>query len=69
MNYTIKGTDVDVEVVTTENIYTIDGTIIAEGEFQIFTVTGQDVTNMNGRLTNGIYVVRTANTINKVIVK
>ena len=69
LNYTIKGTDVDVEVVTTENIYTIDGTIIAEGEFQIFTVTGQDVTNMNGRLTNGIYVVRTANTINKVIVK
>lgn len=69
LNYTIKGTDVDVEVVTTENIYTIDGTIVAEGEFQIFTVTGQDVTNMNGRLANGIYVVRTANTINKVIVK
>jgi hypothetical protein len=69
LNYTIKGTNVDVEVVTTENIYTIDGTIVAEGEFQIFTVTGQDVTNMNGRLTNGIYVVRTANTINKVIVK
>jgi hypothetical protein len=42
---------------------------MAEGEFQIFTVTGQDVTNMNGRLANGIYVVRTANSVNKVIVK
>ena len=69
MNYTIKGTDVDVEVVTTENIYTIDGTIIAEGEFQIFTVTGQNVTNMNGRLTSGVYVVRTATAVGKVIIK
>lgn len=69
LNYTVKGTGVNVEVVTTENIYTIDGTIVAEGEFQIFTVTGQDVTNMNGRLANGIYVVRTANSVNKVIIK
>ena len=69
LNYTVKGTGVNVEVVTTENIYTIDGTIVAEGEFQIFTVTGQDVTNMNGHLANGIYVVRTANSVNKVIIK
>ena len=69
LNYTIKGSNVDVENVTIENIYTYNGTIMAEGEFQIFTVTGQDVTNMNGRLANGIYVVRTANSVNKVIVK
>lgn len=69
LNYTVKGSNVDVENVTIENIYTYNGTIMAEGEFQIFTVTGQDVTNMNGRLANGIYVVRTANSVNKVIVK
>ena len=69
LNYTVKGSNVDVENVTIENIYTYNGTIMAEGEFQIFTVTGQNVTNMNGRLANGIYVVRTANSVNKVIVK
>ena len=69
LNYTIKGSNVDVENVTIENIYTYNGTIMAEGEFQIFTVTGQNVTNMNGRLANGIYVVRTANSVSKVIVK
>ena len=43
--------------------------IVLEGEFQIFTVTGQNVTDMNGRLAAGIYVVRTANAASKVVVK
>ena len=60
---------VAVENVTVANVYTEGGLVVAEGEFQIFTVTGQNVTNMNGRLANGIYVVRTANSVNKVIVK
>jgi hypothetical protein len=61
--------NVDVEVVTTENIYTIDGTIVAEGEFQIFTITGQNVTNLNGNLKNGVYIVKSANATTKVVIK
>ncbi|MBQ9705984.1 MAG: hypothetical protein IJV55_07365, partial [Paludibacteraceae bacterium] len=33
-----------------------DGTVYANGEMRIYTVTGQDVTPMNGRL-NGLYIV------------
>jgi hypothetical protein len=51
------------------DIYTLNRTIVAEGEFQIFTITGQNVTDMNGNLEKGIYVVRTTNATAKVVVK
>ena len=63
------GTATSVDVTTISNIYTLNRTIVAEGEFEIYTVTGQNVTGMNGSLENGVYVVRTANAAVKVVVK
>ena len=60
---------VNVENAVVANIYTLGGMIVAEGEMEIFTVTGQNVTDMNGNLANGVYVVRTANATAKVVVK
>ena len=55
--------------VTIDNsVYATNGTVYAEGEFQIFSVSGQNVTELNGNL-NGIYVVKTAKGIQKVAVK
>ena len=64
-----EGTTTEVENAIVANVYTQNGLVVAEGEFQIFSVTGQNVTDMNGNLANGVYVVRTANTIVKVVVK
>ncbi|MBO5345448.1 MAG: Ig-like domain-containing protein [Paludibacteraceae bacterium] len=63
------GPTTNVDVTTISNIYTLNRTIVAEGEFEIYTVTGQNVTGMNGSLENGVYVVRTANAAVKVVVK
>ena len=60
---------VNVELVTLTDIYTENGLIVVDGEFQIFTTTGQNVTNMNGNLQSGVYVVRTATAVGKVVVK
>ena len=66
----VKGeTPTNVENVEVANIYTENGLIVADGEFEIFTVTGQNVTNLNGNLQGGVYVVRTANATAKVVVK
>ncbi len=63
------GVTTGVEVVDFVEIFVQNRTIVAEGEFQIFTITGQNVTNMNGNLENGVYVVRSANAVGKVVVK
>ena len=60
---------VNVELVTLTDIYTENGLIVVDGEFQIFTTTGQNVTDMNGNLPAGVYVVRTATSVGKVVVK
>lgn len=60
---------VAVENVYINNIYTENGLVVADSEFAIFTITGQDVTAMNGRLENGIYIVKTAKSAVKVVVK
>lgn len=69
--YKVKNGEVTVgvEVVDFVEIFVQNRTIVAEGEFQIFTITGQNVTNMNGNLENGVYVVRSANAVGKVVVK
>ena len=68
LNYTVKeGTNIDLVIIN--NMYTTDGTIVAEGDFQIFTVTGQNVTNMNGNLPHGVYVIKAENSVTKVVVK
>jgi YD repeat-containing protein len=64
-----EGTTTEVENAIVANVYTQDGLVVAEGEFQIYTVTGQNVTDMNGNLANGVYVVRTTNAVAKVVVR
>ena len=64
-----NGVAVDAEVVTIAEIFVQNRTIVTDGEFQIFTVTGQNVTDMNGALANGVDVVRTANAVAKVVVR
>ena len=58
-----------IENVEVVNVYTEGALVVAEGEFQIFTVTGQNVTALNGNLNAGAYIVKTANVVAKVIVK
>ena len=56
------------ETVTAPQIYAVDGRIVCEGEFRIYDLLGRDVTRLNGSL-SGVYVVKTANAAQKVIVK
>ena len=64
-----NGVAVGAEVVAIAEIFVQNRTIVTEGEFQIYTVTGQNVTEMNGNLANGVYVVRSANAVAKVVVR
>ena len=63
------GETTNVENAMMENIFVQDAMIVVDGEYQIFTITGQNVTGMNGSLENGVYVVKSANAAVKVIVK
>ena len=51
------------------NIYVQNRMIVANEEISIFTVTGQNVTNLNGNLKNGVYIIKSANSTTKVVVK
>ena len=48
-------------------LYTESGRVICAQEFQIFTITGQNVTEMNGQL-NGVYIVKIGDKAQKVLV-
>ncbi len=61
-------TPTDVEDAAAELIYAIDGTIIAPAPFAIIDLAGKDVTNANGNL-EGAYIVKTQNSVTKVLVK
>lgn len=67
--YTVDPNLTDVENATLSTIFVQDGRIVAEGEYQIYTITGQNVTDMNGSLENGIYIVKSLDSAIKVIVK
>lgn len=67
-NVTFKAATAIKNVTIDNSVYATNGTVYAEGEFQIFSVAGQNVTELNGNL-NGIYVVKTAKGIQKVAVK
>ena len=62
---------VDVENVTLNfNVWVENNTIAADAQIEgIFTVTGQNVTALNGNLSAGAYIVRTAEGVAKVMVK
>ena len=70
VNYDCKydGPSTDVEEASAELIYAIDGTIYAPVPFAIIDLAGKDVTNANGAL-NGAYIVKTQNSVTKVLVK
>lgn len=57
------------ENTTIANIYTQNGMIVADEEITIFSITGQNVTALNGNLKNGVYIVKSANATTKVVIK
>ena len=69
--YIGENTGVDVEnVVANFNVWVENNTIAADAQIEgIFTVTGQNVTALNGNLSAGAYIVRTAEGVAKVMVK
>ncbi len=60
---------VNVENVTINNIFAIDGYVHADTNITIYTITGQDVTSQNGNLSQGIYIIKTQNATSKLIIK
>ncbi len=56
------------DVPTIGEFYVEPGRIVCEGEFRIYDLLGRDVTRLNGSL-HGVYVVKTANAAQKVVVK
>ena len=48
-------------------LYTENGRVICTQNFQIFTLTGQNVTELNGQL-NGVYIVKIGDKAQKVVV-
>ena len=56
------------DVPTIGEFYVEPGRIVCEGEFRIYNLLGRDVTRLNGSL-QGVYVVKTANAAQKVVVK
>lgn len=67
--YTPTENPTSVENITINNIFVQNGMIMADEEIAIFTITGQNVTDMNGNLAKGVYVVKSANATAKVVVK
>ena len=51
------------------DVRTLPSTIICSESFRVYNLSGQDVTDRNGSLPYGIYIVRTANGVKKVQVK
>ena len=64
----VADTPTDAEEAIAELIYAIDGTIYAPAPFAIIDLAGKDVTNANGDL-EGAYIVKTQNSVTKVLVK
>ena len=60
---------VNIENITINNIYAIDGYVHADTNITIYTITGQDVTSQNGNLSQGIYIIKTQNATSKLIIK
>ena len=57
------------ETLADANITISGGTISADADFTIYNTLGQDVTNLNGALTPGVYVVQVVDDFVKVMVK
>ena len=65
----IEEDPVNIDNIAINNIYVHNRTIYAEADITIYSITGQNVTNLNGNLKNGVYIVKSTNTTTKVVVK
>ena len=61
-------TNLDQTDTNAPRIYAHDGRIFATEPIRIYTLTGLDVTSLNGSL-KGIYIVKTATNASKIIVR
>ena len=64
----LNNTPTAIETVTAPQIYAVDGRIVCDGEFRIYDLLGRDVTRLNGSLC-GVYIVKTADATQKVVVR
>lgn len=65
-------TTLDNDILTDDSdngIYAVNGTVFADIDFEIFTISGINVTNSNGNLPYGIYIVKTNNVVHKITVQ
>jgi len=65
---TYSPTPVGVSQTELMELYANNGTIYANGDLQIFTLTGMDVTSQNGSL-KGAYIVKVDGKVSKIMVK
>jgi hypothetical protein len=68
-NYDAPEVNTAVDNISLSNVYGYAGRIFADAEVAIYTVTGQNVTHLNGNLVKGVYIVKSAKAITKVILK
>ena len=64
-----KGSTTAIESVEMSNIYANNGRIYGAEQGRIYTINGMDVTEQNGQLSNGIYIVKVGATATKIAVK
>ena len=64
-----KGSTTAIESVEMSNIYAHSGRIYGAEQGRIYTINGMDVTEQNGQLSNGIYIVKVGATATKIAVK
>ena len=67
--FTTAGALTDVEEIVSSAVKVSDGTISCDESFTIYNISGLDVTELNGNLTPGVYVVSTSSETIKVMVK
>ena len=63
------GSTTALETVEMSNIYANNGRIYGAEQGRIYTINGMDVTEQNGQLSNGIYIVKVGATATKIAVK
>lgn len=64
-----KGSTTAIESVEMSNIYAHSGRIYGAEHGRIYTINGMDVTEQNGQLSNGIYIVKVGAKATKIAVK
>ena len=64
-----KGSTTAIESVEMSNIYAHSGRIYGAEQGRIYTINGMDVTEQNGQLSNGIYIVKVGAKATKIAVK